>query len=262
MGILNITPDSFYDRGRYRSLDRALARGIEMVEEGADIVDVGGERAGPGDPVSPDEEIRRVVPAIEALRREVDVPITVDTRRADVARAAIEAGADIVNSISGFDDPAMRQVAAQGEAAVVIMHINGSPRVANPTPQYDDVVAEVRQFLLQRAELCRTDGIPAARIILDPGPGFGKTSDHDLALMRGLPELTDLPYPVLLAASRKTFIGDVLSAHVDERLEGSLAVITWGVLCGVRIVRVHDVKASKRVCTMVEAVLRPELVEA
>lgn len=255
MGILNRTPDSFYDRGRYLGLDRAMERARHMIDEGADIIDVGGEKAGPGDPVSVDEEIARVVPAIERIRRESDIPISVDTFKPEVARAAVRAGADMVNSIGGFGDPEMRRVAAESGAAAVIMHIQGEPRVRNPNPQYGDVVEDVREFLLRRAEECVEDGIKADRIVVDPGPGFGKTAEHDLALLRGLARLTELPYPLLLAVSRKPFIGSVLGVDTEERLEGSLAVAAWGVMQGVSVIRTHDVRATKRVCVMTEAVL-------
>jgi dihydropteroate synthase len=261
MGILNTTPDSFYDCGRYRDLDAAIARGIEMAAEGAEIIDVGGEKAGPGEHVSVEEEIRRVVPVVTALKRELALPISVDTFKPEVARAAVAAGADIVNSIGGFEDPAMRRACAASGAAAVIMHIQGEPRVARPNPVYGDVVREVRDFLHERAGECIADGIPADRIIIDPGPGFGKSTDHDLAILRDLQELTALPYPVLLAVSRKPFIGTVLGLDAGDRLEGSLAVTTWGVLRGVGIVRAHDIRATVRVCRMTEAVLDPERVK-
>lgn len=261
MGILNTTPDSFYDRGRYRDRDVAIARAIEMAEEGAEIIDVGGEKAGPGDDVSIEEEIRRVVPVIAALKRELALPISVDTFKPEVAQAAVDAGADIVNSIGGFAEPAMRQVCAASGAAAVIMHIQGKPRVAHPNPVYGDVVREVRGFLHARARECIDSGIPADRIIIDPGPGFGKSTDHDLAILRDLRELTVLPYPVLLAVSRKPFIGKVLGLDAADRLEASLAMTTWGVLQGVEIVRAHDVRATVRVCRMTQAVLEPERIE-
>jgi dihydropteroate synthase len=194
---------------------------------------------------------------IEAIRREFNLPISVDTFKPEVARAAVAAGADIVNSIGGFGDPAMRREAADSGAAAVIMHIQGQPRVAHPHPRYDDVVAEVKSFLEDRAAQCVESGIAPNRIILDPGPGFGKTSEHDLALIANIDVLTSLPYPVLLAASRKKFVGDVLNLPVEERLEGSLAAAVWGVLHGVKIVRTHDVRATKRACVMAEAVLHP-----
>jgi len=260
MGILNRTPDSFYDGGRYLSLDAALTHARQMVADGAGVIDVGGEKAGPGDPVSVSEEIRRVIPIIEALHGDLSVPISIDTFKPQVAKAAVAAGAGIINGISGLADPALRRVAAESGAAVVIMHIQGMPRVANPQPRYRDVVAEVREFLERRARDCVTEGIPAERMIIDPGPGFGKTSEHDLEVLRHLAQLTALPYPVLLAASRKKFIGDLLGANVTERLEASLAVVAWGVLQGVKVVRVHDVRSTHRVVAMTEAVLHPDVI--
>lgn len=262
MGILNTTPDSFYDGGRYARLGDALRRATHMAEEGVDIIDIGGEKAGPGEPVSIDEEIRRVVPAIEAVRRELKLPISVDTFKPQVARAAMEAGADIINSIGGMEAPEMRRAAIETGAAIVVMHIQGQPRVANPRPRYGDVVQEVRRFLLDRARQCVEEGVPEDRIIVDPGPGFGKSTEHDLAVIRHLDALTSLPLPVLLAVSRKRFIGDVLGTPVEERLEGSLAVAAWGVRQGVRLVRTHDVRAVRRVVAMTEAVLNPESVPA
>ena len=262
MGILNTTPDSFSDGGHYRTVDQAVARAWELAEEGTDVIDIGGEKAGPGEVVTVREELSRVIPVIEALKRELSIPLSVDTFKPEVARAAVEAGVDIINSISGFDDPALRWVAVETGAAIVIMHIKGRPRVANPYPVYDDVTAEVREFLEERVATCVQEGIPARRIIVDPGPDFGKTTEQSVTVMRELRRLTELPYPVLLAASRKRFIGEVLGAEVDQRLEGSLALVAWGVLQGVKIVRVHDVQASKRVADMTEAVLHPEAVEA
>jgi dihydropteroate synthase len=260
MGILNRTPDSFYDHGKYLDLDRAMSRAEEMLAEGADMIDVGGEKAGPGEPVTAEEETRRVIPAIEALRRRTDVPISVDTFKPEVARRAVEAGADIVNSIGGFSDPEMRRVAAETGAGAVIMHIRREPRVADPNPVYVDVVEEVRSFLLERAGLCLADGISADRIVIDPGPGFGKTSEQDVTLLRRLDVFTALPYPVLLAVSRKRFIGEILGLETEDRLEGSLAVAAWGTLKGVKIIRTHDVKATCRVVRMTEAVLDPDFV--
>lgn len=260
MGILNRTPDSFYDGGRYSSLESAVTRAVRMAEEGAGIIDVGGEKAGPGAAVSVQEEIERVVPAIEAVVRETGLAVSVDTFKPEVARPAVEAGASIINGIDGFRDPAMRRVAAETGAAAVIMHIQGQPRVANPNPVYGDVAVEVRDFLVQQAQACERDGISPDRIVIDPGPGFGKTSEHDIAVLRRLDLLTALPYPVLLAVSRKKFIGDLLGLPVEERLEGSLAVTAWAVMQGARIVRTHDVLATTRVVRMTEAVMHPELV--
>ncbi len=239
-----------------------MARAAELVSEGADIIDIGGEKAGPGDAVTIEEELRRVIPVLEAVKREVAVPLSVDTYKPAVARAAVEAGADIINSISGFDDPEMRRVARETGAVIVIMHIKGEPRVANPNPVYDDVTGEVRTFLEERVATCIREGISPERIIVDPGPDFGKTTQQSIAVVRELRRLTGLPYPVLLAVSRKRFIGQVLGTPVDERLEGSLALVAWGVLQGVKLLRVHDVRASKRVAVMTEAVLHPDAVVA
>jgi dihydropteroate synthase len=199
---------------------------------------------------------------IEAVKRELSTPLSVDTFKPEVARAAVEAGADLINSIGGFADPAMRRVASDTGAAIVIMHIKGAPRVANPNPVYEDVTGEVREFLEERVATCIREGIPARRIIIDPGPDFGKTTQQSVTLMRELGRLTELPHPVLLAVSRKRFIGEVLGTSVGERLEGSLALVAWGVLQGVKLLRVHDVRASKRVAVMTEAVLRPQAIQA
>jgi dihydropteroate synthase len=262
MGILNTTPDSFSDGGQYLTVGAAVARASELVSDGADIVDIGGEKAGPGAIVTVEEELRRVIPVIEAVKREVAVPLSVDTFKPAVARAAVEAGVDIINSISGFDDPELRRVARETGAAIVIMHIKGKPRVANPNPVYQDVTEEVRAFLEERVATCVQEGIPADRIVIDPGPDFGKTTRQSITVMKELKRLTVLPYPVLLAVSRKRFIGEVLGTSVDERLEGSLALVAWGVLQGVKLLRVHDVRASKRVAVMTEAVLHPDAVVA
>ncbi len=257
MGILNRTPDSFYDHGKYQGLEAAIRRAEEMLAEGVDIIDVGGEKAGPGPAVSADEETRRVVPAIEAVRKRTSIPISVDTFKPEVARRAVEAGADIINSIGGFGELDMRRAAVDTGAAAVIMHIRREPRVADPNPVYGDVVRDVRSFLVHRVQECIADGIAPERILVDPGPGFGKTSDQDVEILRNLRDFTDLPYPVLLAVSRKRFIGDTLGLATDERLEGSLAVAAWGTMKGVKIIRTHDVKATRRVVRMIEAVLDP-----
>jgi dihydropteroate synthase len=262
MGILNTTPDSFSDGGRYLTMDRAVSRALELASEGADAIDIGGEKAGPGDVVTVQQELRRVIPVIEAVKREVSIPLSIDTFKPEVARAAVGAGADIINSIGGFMDPAMRRVASDTGAAIVIMHIKGEPRVANPNPIYEDVTNEVRGFLEERVATCIREGISARRIMIDPGPDFGKTAEQSVTLMRELRRLTELPYPVLLAVSRKRFIGEVLGTPVRERLEGSLALVAWGVLQGVKLLRVHDVRASKRVALMTEAVLHPQAVQA
>jgi dihydropteroate synthase len=190
------------------------------------------------------------------------IPLSVATLEPEVARAALLAGADIINSIDGFRDPQMRRVAAETGAALVVMHIYCQPRVANPNPQYDDLVADVRRSIAEQVEACLSGGISPKRIILDPRAGFGKTTEQDIAVLRGLDQLTSSPYPVLLAVSRTTFISGTLGTDPDNRLEGALAVAAWGVMKGVKIIRVHDVRATRRVCSMVEAVLGPTLMEA
>jgi dihydropteroate synthase len=261
MGILNPTPDSFYDRGRYQTLDASINRAVEMAEQGAGMIDVGGEKAAPGAALSTEEEKRRVIPVIKAIRRQLDVAISVDTLKPDVAEAALDAGADIINSIGGFEDARMREVAARTEAAIVIMHIQGCPRIAHPNPVYGDAVEDVAAWLADRAALCLQSGIQRDRIVLDPGPGFGKRTEHDLAVIRGIERFTAMPFPILLAASRKKFIGDILSSSVENRLEGSLAVAAWGVLKGVLMVRAHDVRETVRAVRMTEAVMHPDEIE-
>ncbi len=256
MGILNVTDDSFYDGGRYRTVESALRHAETMATDGADVIDIGAEKAGPGKPVSAAEEIERVVPVIDAIKQRLSIRLSVDTWKPEVAAAAVEAGAEIINSIGGFDDPAMRTVASRTGAAIILMHIQGRPRVHQPNPIYRDVVRDVTDWLTARADLCVESGISPERIMIDPGPGFGKTSEHDLDLIRHIDTLTALPYPVVLAASRKPFIGAVLGDEVEDRIEGSLAVVAWGVQQGVKLVRVHDVRATVRVVRMVEAVLQ------
>lgn len=260
MGVLNATPDSFYDGGRYYALDAALARAEQMLEEGADILDIGGESTRPGaDPVSEAEEIRRVVPLIEAIAvRYPDVFISVDTTKSRVAQYALQAGACIINDISGATfDPRMLEVAAQTGALVVLMHIKGTPQTMQQNPVYDDVVAEVRTMLHTHARRALEVGIPQKRIWLDPGIGFGKTVEHNLQLLRGLPELRALGFPVLVGTSRKSFIGHILGGlPPEERLEGTLATLALAVAWGADIVRVHDVKAAVRAVKVADALCR------
>ena len=257
MGILNVTPDSFSDGGRYLDARAAVARGLEMAAEGADIIDVGGESTRPGAlPVAPDEEMARVVPVVREIRKESAALISVDTSKAAVARAALDAGADIINDVSALRfDPDMAGVAADSGAAVVLMHMKGTPETMQVEPRYEDLFAEVRGFLEARADAARSAGVRRDRIIVDPGIGFGKTFAHNIALIEGLGFLDDLGFPVLAGVSRKSFIGKALGAGPGERLEGSLAA---GVLCierGTHILRVHDVRATRRAADMTDAVL-------
>jgi dihydropteroate synthase len=255
MGILNRTPDSFYDRGSYWDLDAFYARAEQLVSEGADILDVGGVKAGPGPEVGETEEIDRVVPAIEGLHSRFDVQMSVDTWRASVAGEAYKAGAVLGNDISGFADPDYLSNAAEAGASVVATHIRLAPRVADPEPCYGDVVAEVSSFLVERATRARTAGIPHSRIILDAGLDLGKTTAHSAELLASSDRLAALGWPLLLSASNKTFLGAMFGLEVDERRDATIAAHALGVSLGCRIVRAHDVRSARRVCDTLAAVL-------
>ncbi len=245
MGILNVTPDSFSDGGEFVDPEKAVARGLEIVAEGADIIDVGGESTRPGAaPVSPLEEMERTIPVIEKLRAQTDALISIDTQKAEVARVAVAAGADIVNDVSALADPDMAAVASETGAGLVLMHMQGTPETMQNDPRYDDVVSNVRNFLEERMAFAAEQGVLPKQIALDPGIGFGKTDEHNLALLRGIPELTALGRPVLIGASRKSFIGRLLERIPEERLAGSLAAAVFAKLRGVQLLRVHDVKES------------------
>jgi dihydropteroate synthase len=255
MAVVNVTPDSFFDGGRHFDAGRAVAAGVAMAEAGADILDIGGESSRPGaEPVSTDDELARVIPVIEGLRRQCQAPISIDTYKAPVARAAIDAGADIVNDISALSfDPAMAPLVAHEKVPVVLMHMRGTPRTMQADPQYADVVREVRDFLAARLYDAMDAGIDAEAIILDPGIGFGKTVEHNIQLLRGLAIIGALGQPLLVGASRKNFIGKILGLDPDQRLEGSLAAAVAAVLGGANIVRVHDVAESCRAVRVADA---------
>lgn len=248
MGILNVTPDSFSDGGRFLSPDAAVERALVMEGEGADIIDIGGESSRPGaEPVSVEEELGRVLPVLERLRGRLRIPISIDTTKAEVAEAALRAGARIVNDISALRfDPAMAPLVAESGAGLVLMHMLGTPKTMQQSPHYDDVVREVRGFLAERAQYAQSQGIPREAIAVDPGIGFGKTVEHNLELLRRLPELVELGFPVLVGPSRKSFIGAVLGLPVGERLEGTLAACAVAVVRGADILRVHDVRQVRR----------------
>jgi dihydropteroate synthase len=261
MGVLNLTPDSFYDGGRYTSLERALARAEQMIADGADILDIGGESTRPGaEPVPLEEELRRTLPVIEALAARYDIAISIDTTKSEVARRALQAGAHIVNDISGMSfDPRMPEVVAEAGALVILMHIKGTPKTMQQNPTYDDVVREVCDTLAQHAERAQRAGIPKENIWLDPGIGFGKTLEHNLQLLRHLPTLKSLGYPVLVGTSRKSFIGQILGGlPPEERLEGTLATLALAVAWGADVVRVHDVKEAVRAVKVADALVRRE----
>jgi len=255
MGILNVTPDSFSDGGRFIGRESALRRVREMIAEGAQIIDVGGESTRPGaQAVSVEEELERVIPVIEAVRSETDVPISIDTSKPAVMRAAVEAGANIVNDVRALREPGALETVAGLGVPVCLMHMRGEPRTMQQAPRYDDVVAEVLTFLEARAAACEAAGIPRERIILDPGFGFGKTLEHNLALFRALPRFAATGMPVLVGVSRKSMIGQVLEVPVDERLAGSLALATLAVWLGAAIVRSHDVRETVHAVRMTAAV--------
>lgn len=242
MGILNVTPDSFSDGGRFTTFNDALARGLTMVEEGVGIIDVGGESTRPGArDVPEDEEIRRVVPLVEALAARTDTPVSVDTSKPGVMRAALRAGATFINDVRALREEGALEAAADSAAAVCLMHMQGKPRTMQLEPSYADVVIEVSQFLQERVATCVAAGISADRLVLDPGIGFGKRIEHNVNLLASLPELLELRRPLLIGVSRKSMFATLLGRAVDERLPGSLAVAVASVLAGASIVRTHDV---------------------
>jgi dihydropteroate synthase len=247
MGILNRTPDSFYDRGATFDLDALLRRADQLVAEGADMLDVGGVKAGPGPEVTEAEELDRVVPSIAALAARVDVPLSVDTWRASVAAASYEVGAVLGNDISGFADPAYLPAAASAGASVVATHIRLAPRVADPDPHYDDVVEDVAAFLVERAGRALAAGLSASQVVIDAGLDLGKTSAQSLELLRASARLSGLGYPLLLSASNKTFLGALLDLPIERRGEASLAAAALGITTGCRVLRVHDVAGTRQV---------------
>jgi dihydropteroate synthase len=255
MGILNRTPDSFYDRGEYWDLDAFYRRAQRLAAEGADLLDVGGVKAGPGPEVGEAEELDRVIPAIAALHDRFDLPLSVDTWRASVAAEAYRAGAVVGNDISGFADPAFLPVAADAGAAVVATHIRLGPRIADPDPQYGDVVTEVERYLVDRAGRARAAGIPDTRIILDAGLDLGKTPMQSAILLRASGRLAALGWPLLLSASNKTFLGALFDLELGDRFGATLAAHSLGVSLGCRILRAHDVRAARRVCDTLAAVM-------
>lgn len=259
MGVVNVTPDSFSDGGMFASADDAVAHGARLVDEGADLVDVGGESTRPGsDPIEVDEELLRVVPVIEGLvKARPGTPLSVDTRKPDVASAALDAGASVVNDIAGGRNGALLETVSRTGAGVVLMHMLGEPKSMQDDPRYDDVVEEVHEFLRERIEAAVFAGIPEERICIDPGIGFGKTVDHNLALLRAVPALRLLGAAVMVGASRKGFIGTLTGVEDPAaRLEGSLAVAVLAAAHGADLVRVHDVEPTVRALKVADAVVR------
>lgn len=244
MGIVNVTPDSFSDGGRFLDTDKAVEHALQLVADGAAILDIGGESTRPGaEPVDADEERRRVLPVIERLRGRVDTPISIDTSKASVARAALAAGATIVNDVTGLaGDPAMLPVIADSDCRVCVMHMQGTPRTMQANPTYDDVVEEVKQYLAARRDLLATAGVATERVWLDPGIGFGKTLDHNLQLLRRIGEFHELGCEVLVGHSRKRFLGQILGDPEADRTAATVGVAVHLAQQGVQVLRVHDVR--------------------
>jgi dihydropteroate synthase len=260
MGILNITPDSFSDGGRFADYDRALTRAFELISAGADILDVGGESTRPGSaPVPLDVELERVVPIIRAVRESSDIPISVDTNKAEVALRSLEAGADIINDISslGFD-AAMARVAAESGAPVILMHMLGTPRTMQVNPVYDSVISEITAFLEERMKFAVQNGIERDQMIVDPGIGFGKTITHNLNIIRDLDFFSCMDRPILLGVSRKRFIGTILDRNERERELGTAVANSFGILAGAHILRVHDVAFHREAVRMADAIMSCE----
>lgn len=256
MGIVNVTPDSFSDGGRFSATEAAVRHAMQLVAEGADILDIGGESSRPGaTPVPLDEELRRVIPVIEALNGKVGVPISVDTSKPEVMRAAVAVGADIINDINALRSPGALEVVAETNAGICLMHMQGNPRTMQADPQYQDVVGEVADFLRACMAAAEEYGISRGRIVLDPGFGFGKRSVHNIALLRELETLCALGRPVLVGLSRKSVLGQIIGSDIDARMHASLSAAVIAAMKGVRILRVHDVKATVdalRVVSVVE----------
>ena len=258
MGILNVTPDSFSDGGHYLNVEKAVARGVEMARQGAAIIDIGPESTRPGSAtVSVGDQIQRAVPVIEELSRQVNIPISIDTRIPEVAEAAVEAGASIINDITAFQEDAMTELAVRSQTPVILMHMQGTPQFMQVDPQYDDVVMEVVEFLMERAKTAEAAGIVPERIFLDPGIGFGKTTEHNLQLLRGMEIICDQGYRVLIGASRKRFIGQITGKETPaERVFGTAATTAIAITKGASIIRVHDVAETVDVVKVTNAICR------
>ncbi len=263
MGVLNVTPDSFSDGGKYLSVPAAVDHAFRMISEGADIIDIGGESSRPRNgsgswQVDADEELKRILPVIQQIHRtDPSVVLSVDTTKSQVADEALRAGVCIVNDISGFHrDPAMAEVTAKHKASAILMHTQGTPDIMQENPHYDDVIAEIKAYLLRSIEQGRSAGVQ--QIIVDPGIGFGKNLHHNLEILRRLAEFREFGYPVLIGPSRKSFIGTMSGAAVDQRLAGTAAAVTAAILHGVHIVRVHDVGFMKQVCVVADTIIRTQ----
>ena len=262
MGVVNVTPDSFFDGGRYFDTEAAVAHAVRLVEEGADLLDIGAESTRPGaDAVNEEEERRRAIPVVAAVAKAVTVPISIDTSKASVARAALDAGAVLVNDVTALrGDPAMVDVVAQSGAGIVLMHMQGTPRKMQQTPHYDDVVVEILEFFEERVHFAMTHGIVRRQIILDPGIGFGKLLEHNLALLDQLRRFARFECPVLVCVSQKGFLGQLLDRPVQERQWGTAAAVAMAVDRGAGMLRVHDVRAMKDVVQVAAAINRQTII--
>jgi len=254
MGVLNVTPDSFFDGGKYTNVEPAVQQALQMESVGAKIIDIGGESTRPGaQEVTLDQELNRVLPIIEAIRKQSDVLISIDTSKAGVMKAAIEAGANIINDVRALSEPGSMEAAISLNVPICLMHMRGQPRTMQGAPQYQDVVKEVLIFLVEKAEECTRQGVKKENIWIDPGFGFGKTLDHNLSLLKHLDRFVDTGYPVLVGMSRKSMIDAMLDVPVNERLAGSLALATIACLKGAAIIRVHDVEETVHVAKVCHA---------
>jgi len=264
MGVLNVTPDSFSDGGLFFEREKAIEHGIAMADEGADFIDIGGESTRPfSNPISVDEEAERVVPVIEALSREVSIPVSIDTWKGAVAREAIKAGASIINDISALRlDPDLASIAATSGVPVILMHMQGTPQNMQKNPVYDDLIGEIKGFLQDAVKRGTEAGIREELILIDPGVGFGKTFDHNLQIIKQLPQFLSLGRPLLIGTSNKAFIGKVLQKEPDERVTGTMATVAMAAMLGAHIVRVHRVKEAVETVRMVDAVKRGTVKEA
>lgn len=258
MGILNVTPDSFSDGGKFDDPKKAIERGLQMAEEGADIIDIGAESTRPGaEPLPAEDELNRIIPVLEGLRHRIDTPISIDTYKSTVAEAALKAGAHLINDISGLRfDPRMKEIVAQYRIPVVMMHIKGEPRNMQQNPHYDDVIGEIHDYFAEGIRSAAAAGIDRNKIIIYPGIGFGKRLQDNYEIIRRLSEFQDLGCPILIGPSRKSFIGSVLSLPPDQRLEGTLAAVAIGIQNGAHLVRVHDVKEVRRTCRIADILVK------
>lgn len=256
MGIVNVTPDSFYDGGRYYKKEAAIRQGLRLAKQGADIIDIGGESSRPGArPISVKEEIKRVIPVIEGIRKRTEIPISIDTYKSRVAEEAIKAGANIINDISALRaDKKMAETVREYDVLIILMHMQGTPQSMQKNPCYKDVIAEICDFLKKRIKFAEEQGIKAKKIIIDPGIGFGKTVRHNLLIIKYLKKLKVLKKPILIGVSCKSFIGKILGLSEKERSEGTLAAICISIMNGANILRVHNVKETKRAVEVVKAI--------